>query len=303
MRLKKYIKNPYLLAPYLGSRGLLNWMKDETFLQLRYRAMMDRTPDLKNPRTYTEKIQWLKLHDRRPEYPPLADKSLVKEFVKNTIGEEYLIPTLAVWDKAEDIDFDILPDAFVLKCTHDSGGMLICRDKSRLDREQAIARMDTLLRKSFFSINREWVYKNITPRIIAEPYMEDSRTGELRDYKFFCFDGVPKLMFVASERQKPDTDTKFDFFDMDYNHLDLINGHPNAAVPPERPENFERMKILAANLSRNIPHVRVDFYEVDGKVYFGELTFYHFSGSVPFQPESWDETIGSWLTLPPMYHG
>ncbi len=303
MRLKKYIKNPYLLAPYLGSRGLLNWMKDETFLQLRYRAMMDRTPDLKNPRTYTEKIQWLKLHDRRPEYPPLADKSLVKEFVKNTIGEEYLIPTLVVWDKAEDIDFDILPDAFVLKCTHDSGGMLICRDKSRLDREQAIARMDTLLRKSFFSINREWVYKNITPRIIAEPYMEDSRTGELRDYKFFCFDGVPKLMFVASERQKPDTDTKFDFFDMDYNHLDLINGHPNAAVPPERPENFERMKILAAKLSRNIPHVRVDFYEVDGKVYFGELTFYHFSGSVPFQPESWDETIGSWLTLPPMYHG
>ncbi len=298
MKIIQYLKNPYKLVVFLGNRGRLRWMKDQTFLTLRYRAMMGEKPDLSAPTTYTQKIQWLKLHDRKEGYTRLVDKYLVKTFVKEVIGEEYLIPTLGVWDRADCISLDQLPDEFVLKCTHDSGGMLICRDKEKINWAKAQKKMERLRKKKFFWERREWTYKNVVPRIIAEPYMEDSRTGELRDYKFFCFDGVPKLMFVASDRQKPDEDTKFDFFDMDYRHLELINGHPNAAVPPEKPENFELMKQLASQLSQGIPHVRVDFYEVDGKVYFGEMTFYHFSGFVPFQPAKWDQILGDWLVLP-----
>lgn len=297
-KITQYIKNPYKLVLFLGGRGLLNWIGDKTFLKLRYRALMGRFPDLEDPKTYTEKLQWLKLYDRRPQYTELVDKYRVKEFVKNTVGEEFLIPTLGVWDCVEDIDFSQLPEQFVLKCTHDSGGMLICRDRSKLELEKEKKRLEKTRKKRFFQVNREWTYKNVPPRIIAEPYMEDSRTGELRDYKFFCFDGVPRMLFVASDRQNPNEETKFDFFDMDYRYLGIVNGHPNAKVPPAKPEKFELMKELAAKLSQGIPHVRVDLYEVDGKVYFGELTFYHFSGIVPFRPEHWDRTIGDWLVLP-----
>ena len=298
MNILDVIKNPCKLVLPLGRRGMLNWMSDETYLKLRYRAQMGKKLDLKEPKTYTAKLQWLKLYDHRPIYTTLVDKYAVKDHVKNLIGEEYVIPTYGVWDSFDDIEFDKLPDRFVLKCTHDSGGLIICRDKSKLDMAAARKKMERALRRDFFPVNREWSYKNVKPRFIAESYMEDSRTGELRDYKFFCFDGEPKMMFVASDRQTPGEDTKFDFFDMDYRHLDIVNGHPNAKTVPQKPENFERMKELARKLSKGLPHVRVDFYEVDGKVYFGELTFYHFSGTVPFQPESWDETIGSWLTLP-----
>lgn len=298
MKIMQYLKNPYRLVVFLGNRGMLRWMKDRTFLKLRYRAMMGKMPDLQTPKTYTEKLQWMKLYDRRAQYSALVDKAQVKDFVKAAIGEEYLIPTLGVWDRADQIQPDLLPREFVLKCTHDSGGMLICRDKTKLDWEQAQRKIEHARKKMFFWENREWTYKNVTPRIIAEPYMEDSRTGELRDYKFFCFDGVPKLMFVASDRQKQGEDTKFDFFDMNYRHLELINGHPNAAIPPEKPQNFELMKELAAKLSKGIPHVRVDLYEINGRVYFGEMTFYHFSGMVPFEPAVWDQTLGDWLILP-----
>ncbi len=299
MRMKRILKNPYHLAEVLGNRGLLNWMDDATFLKLKYRSFMGQKLDLKDPKTYNEKLQWLKLYNRDPRYPKLVDKAAVKDFVRETIGEEYLVPTYGIYDNAEQIDFDALPERFVLKCTHDSGGILICKDKSKLDPDAARAKMTKALAKRFYHLNREWPYRYVTPRLVAEQYMEDSRTGELRDYKFFCFGGVPKMLFVASERQNPDEETKFDFFDMDYQHLDIVNGHPNAKVPPEKPQNFELMKELAAKLSQGLPHVRVDFYEVDGKVYFGELTFFHFSGIVPFQPACWDERMGSWLELPP----
>lgn len=146
---------------------------------------------------------------------------------------------------------------------------------------------------------REWPYKDIKPRIIAEQYMEDNASGELRDYKFFCFDGKVKALFIASDRMTQGEETKFDFFDADYNHLPFRNGHPNASVLPNKPLNFDKMKELAAQLSAGYPQVRVDLYEVNGKVYFGELTFFHWSGMTPFEPEDWDYKFGEWLTLPP----
>ena len=282
----------------LGRRGLLNWISDRTYLKLRFRAHMGRKLNLKNPTTYNEKLQWLKLYDRNPAYVPLVDKYTAKEYVKKTIGEQYVIPTLGVWDSFDDIDLDALPEQFVIKCTHDSGGLVICRNRAELDIAAAKAKMDQAMKTDFYYVNREWPYKQVQHRLIAEPYMEDSRTGELRDYKFFCFDGVPKMIFVATDRQTPGEEVKFDFFDMYYQHIDVRNGHPNAKVPQDKPESFEKMKELAAKLSQGLPHVRVDLYEVDGRVYFGEMTFYHFSGMVPFEPNCWDEIMGSWLTLP-----
>ena len=253
--------------------------------------------DLKNPKTYNEKLQWLKLYDRNPLYHNLVDKNEVKKYVEKMIGKQYVIPTLGEWDQPEDIDYNALPNQFVLKCTHDSGSIVICKDKKSFDRDKANSDLNKHLRKSLYWYGREWPYKGLIPRIIAEPYLEDS-TGQLKDYKFFSFNGVLKVMFIASDRQLDNKPTTFDFYDMDFNHLDIIQGHPNSTSLLERPTNFELMKELAIKLSQNIPHVRVDFYEVNGKVYFGELTFFHFNGTVPFEPSEWDMKFGRWLELP-----
>ena len=273
-------------------------ISDRLFLRVKYRLKMGRWPNFKNPHTYTEKLQWLKIYGRRPIDTLLSDKYAVKDYIAQTIGKEYVIPLLGVWDRFEEIDFDKLPNQFVLKCTHDSGGVVICKDKMTFDKAKANVVLSRSQKHDYFMISREHAYKNIPRRIIAEEYMEDKHTKELRDYKFFCFNGVPKLLFVASDRQVKGEETKFDFFDMSYNHLPFTNGHPNANVLPERPVCFEEMKSLAKKLSENIPHVRVDFYEVNGKVYFGEMTFSHWGGMVPFKPEEWDETIGEWIVLP-----
>ena len=271
---------------------------DELFIRLKWKRIMGYSIDLKNPKTYNEKLQWLKLYDRRPEYITMVDKYAVKDYVAKIIGDKYIIPTIGVWDNVEDIDFDSLPPQYVLKCTHDSGGVVICKDKNKFDRVAAINKLRKGLKQSFYYDTREWPYKNVKPRIIAEQYMEDELTQELRDYKFFCFDGEVKALFIASDRMKEGEETKFDFFDKDYNHLPLTNGHPNAEVLPQRPICFEEMKVLAAKLSKDLPHVRVDLYEVNGNVYFGELTFFHWSGMVPFEPAEWDLKFGELIQLP-----
>ena len=283
---------------HLTNRGFYNYLSDEKFLRKRFKARFGRDLDLENPKTFNEKLQWLKLYNRKPEYTRMVDKYEAKRYVAEKIGEEYIIPTLGVWDRFEDIDFDSLPNQFVLKCTHDSGGLVICRDKNSLDFKKARKKIEKSLKHDFYMRGREWPYKNVKPRIIAETYMQDEKTGELPDYKFFCFNGVPKALFIATERNVSGSETKFDFFDMDFNHIDVRNGHPNADVPPSKPMCFDKMRELAEKLSANIPHLRVDFYEVNGKVYFGELTFSHWSGFVPFEPEQWDHIFGSWLTLP-----
>lgn len=296
--IKDIAKNPLLLFLTLGHRGIFNWMDDEQYLKIAFYARMHKKLDLNNPQTFSEKIQWLKLYDRKPEYTMMVDKYEAKKYVAGKIGEEYIIPTLGVWDSFDEIDFTSLPEQFVLKCTHDSGGLVICTDKSKLDIDGARKKINASMRHNYFWGMREWPYKNIKPRIIAEQYMVDESGYELKDYKLFCFDGLPKAMFIASDRSKQDEETKFDFYDMEFKHLPFTNGHPNASREIKRPVSFEKMKRLAGVLSQGIPHVRVDFYDINGKIYFGELTFAHWSGMVPFEPEEWDFKFGSWITLP-----
>ena len=264
------------------------------FLKCLYKLKFGYWMDFNNPKTFSEKLQWLKIYDRRPEYIKMVDKYEAKKYVAERIGVEYVIPTIGVWNKPEDINWDVLPKQFVLKCTHDSGGLVICKDKEKLNIESAIKKLKRSLNTNYYNVGKEWPYKKVPRRIIAEQYMEDVKTKELRDYKFFCFNGVPRALFIATDRQNRE-EPYFDFFDMDFNHLDLRHGHPNAPTPPEKPRNFELMKDLAAKLSKGYPQLRVDLYEVNGKVYFGELTLFHHTGLVRFDPPVWDEVFGGWI--------
>ena len=299
-RAKELIHNPLRFFFTLGHHGFLNWMTDETYLKIGYRIRMGRKLNLDHPSTYSEKLQWLKIHDRKPEYTKLVDKYEVKKIISDRIGSEYIIPTLGVYENFADIDFNALPDQFVLKCTHDSGGLVICRDKSKLDIDAAKKKIDRCLKHNFFYTNREWPYKDVKPRIIAEKYMVDESEYELKDYKFFCFDGIVKALFIASDRSDPNVETKFDFFDTDFRHLPLENGHPNAEKEIKRPRSFNKMIELASILSKGIPQVRIDFYDINGRIYFGEMTFYHWSGMTPFKPDEWDKIFGEWIKLPGM---
>ena len=270
----------------------------EKYVKTLFYQRMGYPLNLECPRTYSEKLQWLKLYWHLPILTTLVDKYAVKEYVRKKIGDQYIIPTIAVWNRISDIRWNELPNQFVLKCTHDSGGLVICKDKAQLDRRQAIHRIKKSLSDNYFYFGYEWPYKNVKPRIIAEQYMEDSVTKELRDYKFFCFNGRVKALFIATDRNVTGKDVKFDFFDEYFNHLPFKQGHENAAIMPQKPVCFEEMKRLASQLSEGFPHVRVDLYEVDGRVYFGEMTFFHNSGWTKFDPEKWDDIFGSWLSLP-----
>ena len=295
----KFIFDRKYRIKHLDQHGKLNGLSDEKYLKKVFYANMGKKLDLNNPATYSEKLQWQKLYDRRPEYTMMVDKIEVKKYVAEKLGEQYIIPTLGTWDDPDKIDFDALPERFVLKCNHNSGkGMVICKDKQSLDLPAVREGLKQGLEQDYYLKGREWPYKDVKRRILAEAYMEDEKTAELRDYKFFCFNGETKMLFIASDRQKADEETKFDFFDMDYNLLPFTNGHPNAKIPPQKPECFEEMKALAAKLSEGIPQVRVDFYEVNGRVYFGEMTFFHWSGFMPYDPEEWDYKMGEWIKLP-----
>lgn len=274
----------------------MRFIPDKMYIQIYYFAHFKKFCNLKNPRTYNEKLNWLKLRVRNPLYSTIVDKYEAKKYVANIIGEQYIIPTLGVWDSFNEIDFDTLPNQFVLKCTHDSEGLVIVRDKATMDKTAAKEKIEAALMRNFYYIGREWPYKNVKPRIIAEKYMEDHVDGELRDYKFFCFNGEPRAMFVASDRSSDHV--KFDYFDLDFNHLDIKQKYPHAKKPLRKPVTFDQMIELSGVLSKGFPHVRVDFYEVDGHLYFGELTFYHFSGFMPFEPDKWDYIFGEWLKLP-----
>ena len=278
--------------------GIGRLIPDKVYLNIRFKRVFKRSIDWKKPKSYSEKLQWLKVYDRKPIYTTMVDKYEVKQLVAEKIGKEFIIPTLGVWSDVEDINFDALPEQFVLKCTHDSGGLVICTDKSKLDIDYAKKKLSHCLKQNFFWSGREWPYKNVKPRIIAEKYMVDESGYELKDYKFFCFDGEPKALFIASDRQVEGEDTKFDFFDMNFNHLPFTNGHPNATHLIKCPSSFAKMKELAATLSAGIPQLRVDFYDINGQIYFGELTFFHHSGLETFEPEEWDFKFGEWINLP-----
>ena len=262
------------IANYIINKTAPMW-SDRLFLQVKGRVKLDYKLNLDNPRSFNEKINWLKLNHKDESLTRLVDKYAVKEYVASIIGVEHVIPTLAVYDKAEDIDFDKLPQQFVLKCTHDSGGIVVCKDKNKLDKTKAVKMLHKALKRNFIALTREYPYKNVTTRIIAEQYMEDEY-GELRDYKVFCSDGKPWMMFIASNRQTGLAN--FDFYDMEFNKLPIVNGHPNAPFQIDKPKSCDKMIELASKLSKGFIHVRVDFYDINGHLYFGELTFFHNSG-------------------------
>ena len=279
----------------LERRGFYDKLSDEQFIRKKWKAVFGTEIDLDNPKTFNEKLQWLKLHDRKPEYTTMVDKYSVKDYVAKLIGEKYIIPTIGVWDSYDEIDFDSLPDKFVLKCTHDSGSVKIVKDKSKIDHTQLKKYFKRKLRCNYYYGAREWPYKNVKPRIIAERYMEDLATKELRDYKFFCFNGNPKILLVVLGRNT-DHETG-DFFDENYTHLNMECNDKNSDNIIEKPKSFKKMIEFSRLLSSNIKFVRVDLYEVENKIYFGELTFFPLGGFVPFSPNCWDEKIGNLIEL------
>lgn len=296
MMANKFIENPWRIFNVLAAKGLLAWLPDKPYLKLRYRATFNKKLNLKNPQTFSEKLQWLKLYNRKPEYTQMVDKYEVKKYVSQIIGDEYIIPTLGVWDSFDEIDFNTLPERFVLKCTHDSGGLVICKDKSQLDLEEARKKIEKSLKHNYYKWGREWAYKNVRPRIIAEAYMED-QSGELQDYKLMMFNGEHRCSFTCTQRYDVDG-LKVTFFDTDWNVMPFERHYPKSKVKIDKPATYDEMVELAVKLAKNIPFVRCDFYEVHGKPYFGELTFFPGSGMEKFNPESWDRTLGDWIELP-----
>lgn len=294
-KLFKYICNPMGFIVFLASRNLIK-MDDEKFLRKQYYFKLKKKLNLDNPKTFNEKLQWLKLYDRNSEYTKMVDKYEVKKYVADMIGEEYIIPTLGIYDRFEDIDFNELPDQFVLKCTHDSGGVVICKDKSKFDYKSAKRKLTKSLKKNFFYFAREWPYKNVKPRIIIEKYMESKENKELLDYKLMCFNGKVRCSFVCIDRNDKDG-LKVNFYDEDWNFMNFRRHYENSERNIEKPYNYEQMKVIAEKLSKNIRFLRVDFYEIDNKLYFGELTFYPGAGYEEFKPEEYDTILGSWINL------
>ncbi len=269
---------------------------DKLYLQMLYRRVLDKNLVLKSPKSFNEKLQWLKLYDRRPEYATMVDKYAVKDHVAAIIGEKYIIPTLGVWDKPKDIEWDKLPNQFVLKCTHDSGGLVICTDKEKLDKEAAVKKLNNSLHNNYYLAGREWPYKNVRPRIIAEKYINDGKQ-ELIDYKFMCFNGKVKCSFLCTNRFS-EGGLRVTFYDNEWKKMPFERHYPSESVLAEKPHCYDEMTYLAEKLSAGIPFVRVDFYEIEGHPFFGEMTFYPGNGTEEFTPEEWDYKLGEWIKLP-----
>lgn len=295
--IKYYIKHPETISNILLYH-LGYWLPDKTYLKLKFRLRTGQTLNLNNPQTFSEKLQWLKLYDRRPEYVTMVDKIAVKDYVAKIIGEEYIIPTLGVWDRPEDIDWDMLPNQFVLKCSHDSGGLVICKNKAKLNKSLAIKKINKSLRTDYYKKGREWPYKNVPRRILAEKYIHPAPDmNDLPDYKFFCFDGEPKYCQVISGRGSK---MCIDFFDEAWEHQPFHEpkSYPFAESIPEKPLLYDEMWRLAQVLAKNKSFSRIDFYNVNGKIYFGEITFFPTSGMGGFAPQEWDYKFGEYIHLP-----
>lgn len=273
-------------------------LSDKLYLKWIYYLECGHKLDLVNPQRYNEKLQWLKLYYRDPLWTLMVDKYAVKELVNERVGCEYVVPCLGVWNRAEEIEWDKLPNQFVLKTNHDSGnnGVFIVKDKSKVDIAKLTKRIKKSLRTDTSKAGREWPYREVKRCVFAEQYLEDA-TGELRDYKFFCFDGRVKYLFIATERQSSG-EVKFNYFDADFDDIGLVQQHPMSNKEIEKPKTFEEMIELASKLSKGLPEVRVDLYEVDGHIYFGEYTFFHHGGMVSFHPDKWDYIFGDNIQLP-----
>lgn len=265
------------------------------YLKIKFYLRVGYWPDLKNPQSFNEKLQWLKLHDIHPEYGKLVDKASVKEIVGKIIGEKYIIPTYGIYNTVDDIDWSQLPSRFVLKSTCDSGGVVICKDKETLDISASIKKLKEAGEKDYSRFNKEYPYKYVSHKYIAESYIIDESGYELKDYKFFCFDGVPRFVQLDFNRQ---TNHRRNVYDTEWNLLDLQIQFPKGhdRIFP-KPRNFNKMLEIAAKLSAGIPHVRIDLYNANGQIYFGEMTFFHGSGMEIFTPRKWDYEFGKYIQL------
>lgn len=281
-----------------ADKGWHNNMSDEAYIKRKFKAHFKRELDLENPKTFNEKLQWLKLHYRKPELTTMVDKDAAKQYVADIIGQEHIIPTLGVWKSFDDIDFDKLPNQFVLKCTHDCGGLVICKDKSKLDKAAAKKKIEKCLKKNFFWFGREWPYKNVEPQIICEKYMTDSPdSADFTDYKFYCFNGVVDCVMACLERSSGET--KFYFFDDQWKlkRLNIRGKNAPEGFTLPKPECMDEMFKIAARLSQGLPFVRVDLYQSNGQIYFGELTLFPASGyDYNFLPET-DAYFGELIEL------
>lgn len=277
----------------------LPFLPDKVYLSILYRCKMGKWIDWKNPKTFTEKIQWLKLYNHKSEYTTMVDKYAVKDYVSSKIGKKYVIPTIGVWDSVDEIDIDSLPGSFVLKTTHGggSGGVVVCKDKSKFDLESAKRKLNESLKSDIYINYREWPYKNVPRRIIAEKFIEIPEKKDLTDYKIFCFNGEPRYIQVIQDRN---TKESIDFFDTEWNHQEFIGLNPNvksASCPIAKPANLSDMLDIARKLSKDVPFVRVDLYQTTEGVYFGELTFFPASGIGTFTPEEWNYKLGDLIKL------
>ena len=298
--IKKYIFSSGYRFLVNSGYGKYNDMPDAEYLSRKFAAVFGRRLSLEAPKTFNEKLQWLKLYDRKPEYTVMVDKYKARDYISEKIGAGYLIPMLGVWNAPDEIDFDTLPDKFVLKCNHNSGlGMCICKDKSALNIKNVKKRLKRGLKQDYYLTGREWPYEDVPRKIIAEQFM-NSDAGGLTDYKVHCFNGAPKLILVCKDRFTS-TGLTEDFFTSSWEHLDIRRPtHPNSSAEIAQPEELPEILMLAKQLSEGIPFLRVDFYIIEHKVYFSELTFYPAAGFEKFVPEKWDDILGSWLELPPL---
>lgn len=266
---------------------------DRLYICLKYKRITGEWLHISHPRTFSEKLNWLKIYNRDPLYTVLVDKYQVKEYVANAIGQQYVVPNYGVYDSFDTIDFASLPEQFVMKVTHDSSGAVICRDKSSFDVESAKEKIESSLSQNYARITGEWPYYNVKPRIIVDKFLDDHSGKELIDYKFMCFDGEPKLMYFTNKGAK----IFENFYDMDFAPVDASHGFDRMIPEFEKPEQFELMKELATKLSNGIPFVRIDFFLVDGHVYFGEYTFFDWAGFKLFTDKKWEEKLGSWIKI------
>ena len=304
--MNKVRKIIHVLIHERGKIGLLllpnfqRFLSDRAYVKLYYRFSMGKRLNLKNPQTFNEKLNWLKLYDHNPLYTTLVDKYAVKSWGAEWIGEQYIIPTLGVWDSFDEIDFDKLPNQFVLKTTHGGGnvGVVVCSNKESFDKDAARRKLERSMKISGYEKHREWPYKNVNRRIIAEELLVDPNNNSLIDYKVHVFNGIPMFVLVCKGRENKSTMTD-DFFDTNWNLMKCNRpGHQNSENPVPKPEKLLEMLKLAKKLAENIPFVRVDFYIVNNQIFFGEMTFFPAGGVKPFIPESWDSVFGSWLQLP-----
>ena len=297
-KLTTFLKNPAYFITSPASKGYLSWVPDSLYIKILYKALTGETCHLKHPVTYNEKLQWLKLHDRKPEYARMVDKYEVRSYITKLLGEEYLFPCFGVFDSFDQINFDSLPDQFVLKCTHDSGSVEICKDKTTFDKEGARDRLSKAMKKNYYSTYREWPYKNVKPRIIAEKFMVDDSGDDLKDYKIMCFNGKAQIIETHENRfteGKAHTQT---FYDRDWNKLDIIQeGLIPVSEKRVKPLQMDKMLSLSEKIAKDMYHARIDWYLINGTIYFGEITFYDGSGFEAFPNKEDDLFLGSLIKL------